>query len=94
MSGARIFHSWSERSLGYGQRGEIIRALQKPALLLIKPHYLTSRTASSAEVAASFRPKAQLSTLRQVVDSEGFDDKRGWRRILALWGATNAPFSR
>jgi hypothetical protein len=46
------------------------------------------------EVAASLRPKAQLSTLRAVVDSEGFDDKHGLRRIAALWGATNAPFSR
>jgi hypothetical protein len=35
-----------------------------------------------------------LSALREVVGGEGFDDKRGWRRILALWGATNAPFSR
>jgi hypothetical protein len=49
---------------------------------------------ATAEVAASVGPKVQLSTLREVVDSEGFDDKRGWRRILALWGATNAPFSR
>jgi hypothetical protein len=32
--------------------------------------------------------------LREVVGGEGFDDKRGWRRILALWDATNAPFSR
>jgi hypothetical protein len=49
---------------------------------------------ATAEVAASLRPKVQLSTLREVVDSEGFDDKRGWRRILTLWGATKAPFSR
>ncbi len=49
---------------------------------------------ATAEVAASLRPKAQLSTLRAVVDSQGFDDKHGWRRALALWGATNAPFSR
>ena len=51
-------------------------------------------TGASAEVAVSLRPKAQLSTLREVVNSEGFDDKRGWPRILALWGANNAPFSR
>jgi hypothetical protein len=49
---------------------------------------------ATAEVAASLRPKVQVSTLREVVDSEGFDDKRGWRRILTLWGATNAPFFR
>jgi hypothetical protein len=39
---------------------------------------------ASAEVAVSFRPKAQLGTLRKVVNSEAFDGKRGWRRILAL----------
>ena len=49
---------------------------------------------ATAEVAASLRPKVQLSTLREVVGGEGFDDEHGWRRILALWGATNAPFSR
>src|SRR5215203_5786877 len=47
MSGARISHSWSERSLGYRHRDENIKGLQKPAMLLIKPHYLPSRTASS-----------------------------------------------
>jgi hypothetical protein len=26
--------------------------------------------------------------------TEGFDDKRGWRRIMALWGSTNSPFYR
>ncbi len=36
----------------------------------------------------------QLVSLRETVSSEGFDDKRGWRRILTLWGATNAPFFR
>jgi hypothetical protein len=49
---------------------------------------------ATAEVAGSLRPKVQLSTLREVVNSEGVDDKRGWRRILALWGANNAPFFR
>jgi hypothetical protein len=48
----------------------------------------------AADAAAGLHPKVQLSTLREVVDSEGFHDKRGWRRILAMWGATNAPFSR
>src|SRR5215203_5201107 len=46
MSGARISHSWSESSLGYRHRDENIKGLQKPAMLLIKPHYLPSRTAS------------------------------------------------
>jgi hypothetical protein len=36
----------------------------------------------------------QLVSLRETVSSEGFDDKRGWRRILALWGSTNSPFCR
>ena len=49
---------------------------------------------ATAEVAASLRPKAQLSSLREVVNSESFDDKRGWRRILALWGVNNALFTR
>ena len=49
---------------------------------------------ATAEAAAILRPKAQLSTLREVVNSEGFDDKRGWRRILTLWGANNIPFYR
>jgi hypothetical protein len=37
---------------------------------------------------------AQLVSLRETVSSEGFDDKRGWRRIMALWGSTNSPFFR
>ena len=49
---------------------------------------------ATAEVAASLRPKVQLSSLREVVGGEGFDDKRGWRRIMALWGAVNSPFLR
>jgi hypothetical protein len=36
--------------------------------------------------------KPQLVSLSQTVSSEGFDDKRGWRRIVALWGSTNSPF--
>ena len=36
----------------------------------------------------------QLVSLRETVSSESFDDKRGWRRILALWGSTNSPFCR
>ena len=37
---------------------------------------------------------AQLVSLRETVSSEGFDEKRGWRRIMALWGSTNSPFCR
>ena len=36
----------------------------------------------------------QLVSLRETVSSEGFEDKRGWRRIMALWGSTNSPFYR
>ncbi len=36
----------------------------------------------------------QLVSLRETVSSESFDDKRGWRRIMALWGSTNSPFCR
>ena len=36
----------------------------------------------------------QLVSLRETVSGESFDDKRGWRRILALWGSTNSPFCR
>ena len=46
------------------------------------------------EVAAGLHPKAQLSSLRDVVGGAGFDEKRGWRRVLALWSATNSPFFR
>ncbi len=37
---------------------------------------------------------AQLVSLRETVSSEGFDEKRGLRRIMALWGSTNSPFYR
>jgi hypothetical protein len=37
---------------------------------------------------------AQLVSLRETVSSESFDEKRGWRRIMALWGSTNSPFYR
>jgi len=39
-------------------------------------------------------PPQQLVSLRETVSSEGFDEKRGLRRILALWGSTNSPFCR
>ena len=51
---------------------------------------------ATAEVVEKLRaPKgAQLVSLRETICSEGFDDKRGWRRITALLGSTNSPFYR
>jgi hypothetical protein len=50
----------------------------------------------TAEVVEKILPKkgAQLVSLRETVSSEGFGEKRGWRRIMALWGSTNSPFYR
>ena len=36
--------------------------------------------------------KAPLVSLRETLCSEGFDVKRGFRRIVALLGSTNNPF--
>jgi hypothetical protein len=52
---------------------------------------------ATAEVVDKLVPKQghqQLVSLRETVSNESFDDKRGWRRILALWGSTNSPFCR
>ena len=51
---------------------------------------------ATAEVVEKILPQKgpQLVSLRETVSSEGFDDKRGWRRIMALWGSTNSPFYR
>ena len=51
---------------------------------------------ATAEVVDKLLPsnKQQLASLRETVASEGFDEKRGWRRIMALWGSTNSPFCR
>ena len=51
---------------------------------------------ATAEMVDTLRPTngAQLVSLRETVSSEGFDNKRGLRRILALWGSTNSPFYR
>jgi hypothetical protein len=51
---------------------------------------------ATSEVVEKLRaPKGvQLVSLRETVSSEDFDDKRGWRRIMALWGSTNSPFCR
>jgi hypothetical protein len=52
--------------------------------------------AATAEVVEKIVPNkgSQLVSLRETVSSEGFDEKRGWRRIMALWGSTNSPFYR
>jgi hypothetical protein len=50
---------------------------------------------TAAEVAGKLRPKkAPWVSLRETISSEDFDDKRGWGRMRALWGAINAPFCR
>jgi hypothetical protein len=52
---------------------------------------------TTAEVVDKLMPKQgprQLVSLRETVCSEGFDEKRGWRRIVALLGSTNSPFCR
>jgi vacuolar-type H+-ATPase subunit E/Vma4 len=51
---------------------------------------------ATAEVVEKIVPNkgSQLVSLRETVSSEGFDEKRGWRRIMALWGSTNSPFYR
>ncbi|HVF00566.1 MAG TPA: hypothetical protein VNA27_04400 [Rubrobacteraceae bacterium] len=49
---------------------------------------------ATAEVAAKVIPKVQSVSLRETICGEGFDQKRGWRRIVALLGSTNSPFCR
>jgi hypothetical protein len=49
---------------------------------------------TTVEVAAKLHPKGAWVSLRETLCSEGFDDKRGWRRMAALLGAVNAPFCR
>ena len=49
---------------------------------------------AAAEVAAKVIPKVQSVSLRETLCGEGFDQKRGWRRIVALLGGTNSPFCR
>ena len=51
-------------------------------------------TAEVVDKLVSKQGPQQLVSLRETVSSESFDDKRGWRRILALWGSTNSPFCR
>ena len=49
---------------------------------------------ATTEVAAKLHPKGAWVSLSEALCSEGFDDKRGWRRMAALLGAVNAPFCR
>ena len=51
---------------------------------------------ATAEVVDKLLPrnKPKLVSLRETVCSEGFDEKRGWRRIVALLASTNSPFCR
>ena len=49
---------------------------------------------ATTEIAVKLHPKAAWVSLRETLRSEGFDDKRGWRRMAALLGAVNAPFCR
>ena len=66
----------------------------------INPQLTTEVTEEGKEAAPEVVEKlsanngAQLVSLRETVSSEGFDEKRGWRRIMALWGSTNSPFYR
>ena len=66
----------------------------------INPQITTEVTEEVKETATEVVEKlsanngAQLVSLRETVSSEGFEDKRGWRRIMALWGSTNSPFYR
>src|SRR5215216_1864785 len=76
ISGAKISHSGSERSLGYRQRDEDIRELQKPSVLLIEPHYPPSRTASSAGILAYIIPR--------VIDTPLWFERVGFALNIAL----------
>jgi hypothetical protein len=50
---------------------------------------------ATPEVVEKLIPKkSPLVSLRETLCSEGFDEKRGWRRIVALLGSTNSPFCR
>ena len=51
---------------------------------------------ATAEVVEKIVPNkgSQLVSLRETISSESFEEKRGWRRIMALWGSTNSPFYR
>jgi hypothetical protein len=46
---------------------------------------------ATTEVAAKLHPKAAWVSLRETLCSEGFDDKRGWRRMAVLPVARRPP---
>jgi len=60
----------------------------------VKQEVKEATTSVATEVAAKVRPMVQSVSLRETIAREGFDAKRGWRRILALLGATSTPFYR
>ena len=74
-------------SLGKGRMKEVAMDRAKEMTTEVKE--------TTTEVVEKLIPKkSPLVTLRESLCSEGFDDKRGWRRILALLGSTNSPFCR
>jgi hypothetical protein len=63
----------------------------------IAPEVVEEVKETTAEVVDKLMSKQgpqQLVSLRETVSSEGFDEKRGLRKIVALWGSTNSPFCR
>ena len=85
---------YREGGEGVGQRmAEVAKGINPQ----ITPEEVTQEVKeATAEVVEklSANKGAQLVSLRETVSSEGFEDKRGWRRIMALWGSTNSPFYR
>ncbi len=79
-----------------GVNPEISAAEVKEQVMEITTEVKEELKEATAEVVENVMPKKrpQLVTLRETVSGEGFDDKRGWRRIVALWGSTNSPFCR
>ncbi len=51
-------------------------------------------TAEVVDKLVSKQGPQQLVSLRETLCGEGFDQKRGWRRIVSLLGSTNSPFCR
>jgi hypothetical protein len=49
---------------------------------------------ATTQVVDKLRPKAEWVSLRKILCTEGFDNKRGLHRIAALWGGLSAPFCR
>ncbi len=55
---------------------------------------LKEATAEVVDKLVSKQGPQQLVSLRETLCGEGFDQKRGWRRIVSLLGSTNSPFCR